>query len=213
MPMETPIRLLIVDDHSILLDGIVALLQEEPQIAIVGTAHNGREAVEKVCLVETDVMLMDIAMPVMDGLQATKIIKEIRPNVRILALSMHDEQEYVTKVIQSGASGYVLKDVFADELLRAIVTVYHKGSYFSAGASNQLAHAVASDKHLVQHHLTAREIEVLKLIAQGMCNKEAARTLNISVRTVEAHRQNLREKLGIQSTAGLTYFAIENEII
>ena len=211
--METSIRLLIVDDHAILRDGIVALLQEEPQISVVGHAHNGLDALEKLRLLNPDVVLMDIGMPVMDGLQATQRIKEIEPGVRILALTMHDEHEYVRKIMQAGASGYVLKDVSAEELVRAIITVHQGGSYLCAGASRHLFQTEMPNAQETENSLTAREIDVLKLVAQGLCNKDAARALNISLRTVEAHRQNLRRKLGIQTAAGLTRYAIEHELI
>ncbi len=211
--MTSSIRLLIVDDHLLFRDGIVALLQENAEIDVIGYANNGQEALEEVQRLDPDVILMDIAMPIMDGLEATQHIKKIRPNARILILSMHDETEYVRKIMQAGATGYVLKDVSSDELVRAIFTVHQGGTYFSSGASRSLfsveGHGIADTKD----PLTTREIEVLRLIAQGLCNKDIARTLEISARTVESHRQNLRGKLGIQTTAGLTHYAIEHHLI
>ena len=206
------IRLLIVDDHLLLRDGIAAILQQEPGIAVVGHASNGREALDQVRQLNPDVVLMDIGMPVMDGLQATQLIKEQWPAVRVLILSMHDEPEYIKKIMQAGASGYVLKDVAADELLRAIVAVHRDGTYFSARASRHLFQA-AEPAATASEPLTARELEVLKLIARGHCNKDISRELDISIRTVESHRQNLRNKLGIQTTAGLTHYAIEHRLV
>lgn len=209
----TAIRLLIVDDHLLLRDGIAALLQQEPDIAVVGHAQNGREALDQIPQLNPEVVLMDIAMPVMDGLQATQLIKDKWPKVRVLILSMHDEPEYIRKIMHAGASGYVLKDVSSEELLRAIATVHQHGSYFSSGVSNHLFQAPGTDTEDVEATLTARETEVLKLIATGLCNKDISRTLKISIRTVESHRQNLRTKLGIQTTAGLTHYAIEHRLI
>lgn len=211
--MLTPIRLLIVDDHLLLRDGIAAILQQEPDIAVVGHAQNGREALDQIAQLNPDVVLMDIAMPVMDGLQATQLIKEKWPEVRVLILSMHDEPEYIRKIMKVGASGYVLKDVSSDELLRAIATVHQHGTYFSSGVSRHLFPATGMDAADIEAPLTARETEVLKLIATGLCNKDISRTLEISIRTVESHRQNLRNKLGIQTTAGLTHYAIEHRLI
>lgn len=208
-----PIRLLIVDDHLLVRDGIAALLQEDPSIAVVGFANNGQQALEKVSQFNPDVVLMDIAMPVMDGLQATQKIMAQHPETKVLILSMHDEPEYVRNIMRAGASGYVLKDVSAEELLRAIITVSQCGSYFSAGASRHLFTEAGLETPSIQDSLTAREVDVLKLIANGLCNKEIARTLEISSRTVESHRQNLRKKLGIQSSAGLTHYALENQLI
>ena len=211
--METPIRLLIVDDHTIARKGIVALLEEEPQIIVVEQAHNGQDALEKLCLANPDVVLMDIGMPVMDGLQATQQIKQTEPSVRILALTMHDEHEYVLKIMQAGASGYVLKDVSAEELVRAILTVYQGGSYLCAGASRHLFQTEISNPPETENKLTARESEVLKLIAKGFCNKEIAKALNISLRTAQTNRQNIRRKLGIYTTAGLTLYAVEHGLV
>ena len=209
----TPIRLLIVDDHHLLRDGIAAILQQEPSIAVVGHAQNGRDALDQIPQLNPDVILMDIEMPVMDGLQATQHIKERWPAVRVLILSMHDEPEYIRKIMKVGASGYVLKDVAADELLRAIATVHQHGTYFSSVASRHLFQATETDAAGIEEPLTTRETEVLKLIAKGACNKDISRTLEISIRTVESHRQNLRNKLGIQTTAGLTHYAIEHHLI
>ncbi len=206
------IRLLIADDHLLLRDGISAIVQECGGIDVVGQAQDGAEAQEKVETLQPDVVLMDIAMPIMDGPAATRQIKASWPHIRVLGLSMYDEPEYILDLMRAGASGFVLKDVSANELLRAIVTVHENGFYFSAGVASQVLFpaqdaAVNSD---TTSALTAREIDVIKLIAKGMCNKEIASHLQISIRTVETHRQNLRNKLGIQSAAGLMRYALEH---
>ena len=202
-----------MDDHLLLRDGIAAILQEGPNVTVVGQALNGQDALEKVEQLVPDVVLMDIAMPVMDGLEATRSIKVRWPDVRILILSMHDEPEYVRKIMQAGASGYVLKDVSADELVRAIITVHQSGTYLSSGVSRHFLQSTELNTPDTRDSLTTREIEVLRLIAQGQCNKDIARTLDISIRTVESHRLNLRNKLGIQTAAGLTHYALEHHLI
>ena len=174
---------------------------------MIGQAGNGREALDQARVLRPDIVLMDIAMPVMDGLEATLRFREEMPSIRILILSMHDEPEYVAKIIQAGAAGYVLKDVAAAELLRAIATVRDGGHYFSAGVG------IFSAQASVPIPLSERETQVLTLIARGQCNKEIARTLELSVRTVETHRQNIRAKLDISTTAGLTQYAIKHGLI
>lgn len=200
-------RLLIVDDHPLLRDGIAARLREESDIDIIGQAGNGREALAQARALRPDMVLMDIAMPVMDGLEAAVRFREEMPGIRILILSMHNEPEYVAQIIQTGAAGYVLKDVAAAELLRAIATVRDGGHYFSAGVG------IFSAQASVPVPLSERETQVLKLIARGQGNKEIARKLELSVRTVETHRQNIRAKLDISTTAGLTQYAIKHGLI
>ena len=213
---EDSIRILLVDDHPLVLEGISSRLCNETNIEVVGLAANGQQALEMARQIHPNVVLMDVSMPVMDGLEATRIFNLELPEVRILILSMHDEQEYIVKMMQSGAKGYVLKDVSSDELIRAIETVHQGSSYFSAGASLSLfdnQNQSPGDEKGVQSVLTHREETVLKLIAEGQCNKDIARNLHISVRTVETHRQNIKSKLEIQTAAGLTRYAIEHDLI
>ncbi len=212
---SSTIRILLVDDHPLVLEGISARLESEPGITVVGQANNGQQALEQAAELKPDVVLMDISMPVMNGLEAAEHFRNDQPNVRVLILSMHENREYIVKMIQSGAAGYVLKDVSSDELIRAIQTVAQGGTYFSAGASEALfsefAQPEAQEK--ADTGLTKREETVLKLLAEGQCNKEVARTLDISVRTVETHRQNIKQKLNIQTAAGLTKYALEHNLI
>jgi len=203
------IRLLIVDDHPLLRDGIAARLREEPGIEVIGQAGNGREALDQARLLMPDLVLMDIAMPVMDGLEATRRFREEMPGIRILILSMHDEPEYIAKIILAGAAGYVLKDVAAAELVRAIATVRGGGQYFSAGVSIFPPASQASS----QSPLTPRETEVLVLVAQGKTSNEIAQILGNEARTVDTHRANIRAKLDIATTAGLTQYAIAQGLI
>ncbi len=189
-------------------------LENECNITIVGTANNGKQALEMAQQVNPDVVLMDVTMPVMGGLEATRRFQEELPEVHVLILSMHDDQKYIVELMQSGASGYVLKDVSSDELIRAIETVNGGSTYLSAGASQSLLGALGvSGVEGEETKLTKREVTVIKLIAEGKVNKEIARALDISVRTVETHRLNIKNKLKIHSTAGLIKYAIEHELV
>ncbi|ADZ89836.1 response regulator transcription factor [Marinomonas mediterranea] len=203
------INIMLVDDHLLVLDGLYARLDLEDYINIVGTANNGLEALEKAKELKPDVVLMDVSMPVLNGLEAAKRFNAEQPNTKILMLSMHHDREYILSLLQSGASGYVLKDVSVNELITAIETVYQGGTYFSAGASQSLFVAVEKESDTQAEALTKRETDVLVELASGRANKEVARSLNISVRTVETHRQNIKNKLNIHTTAGLTKYAID----
>jgi len=152
-------------------------------------------------------------MPVMGGLEATERFKAALPDIQVLILSMHDDQAYILKIIQAGASGYILKDVSSTELVKAIETVHQGNTYFSSGASESLFKNFNGQSAKPETGLTQREETVLKLIAEGQCNKEVARGLDISVRTVETHRQNIKNKLKIHTAAGLTKYAIEHGIV
>ena len=210
-----PIKVLLVDDHPLVLDGIRARLEDEGGIDVVGDACNGQDALEKAQSLSPDVVLMDVSMPVMNGFDATRKLRECCPQVRVLILSMHDNREYILQLIQSGAAGYILKDVSSEEMVKAIETMNQGGTYFSSGASQTLfarfdePAASAQDSGV----LTRRELTVLKLLAEGRNNKEIARELDISVRTVETHRQNIKSKLNIQTAAGLVRYAIEHNLV
>ncbi|GGC01324.1 DNA-binding response regulator [Marinobacterium zhoushanense] len=212
---DTPIKVILVDDHPLVLDGIRARLEDEPGISVVGEACNGQQAVDKARELKPDVMLMDVSMPVMNGFEATRELRQSCPEVRVLILSMHDNREYILQLIQSGASGYILKDVSSEEMVKAIETVHQGGTYFSSGASQTLFSRFDEPVSAAQDSgvLTRRELTVLKLLAEGRNNKEIARELDISVRTVETHRQNIKSKLNIQTAAGLVRYAIEHNLV
>ncbi|ETI60621.1 response regulator transcription factor [Marinomonas profundimaris] len=209
--MIKKIRVLLVDDHMLVLDGLQARLEMEDNIDIIATASNGQEALEKAGETQPDLVLMDVSMPVLNGLEATKRFKAEQPNVKILMLSMHHDKEYILSLIQSGANGYVLKDVSSEELVQAINTVHQGGTYFSSGASDSLFSQAPSPKQCEE--LTKREVAVLKEVAAGLSNKEIAQSLSISVRTVETHRQNVKNKLNIHTSAGLIKYALEHRLI
>ena len=214
---DRQIRVLLVDDHPLVLDGINARLEGEISLEVVGSACNGKEALALAEQVKPDVVLMDVSMPVMNGFEAAECFRDQQPDVRVLILSMHDDREYIVKLIQCGASGYVLKDVSSTELIAAIETVYRGGTYFSSGASQSLFSQFDQDSlqstEPEEEPLTEREKDVLKLLAEGGSNKDVARKLDISVRTVETHRQNIKHKLNIQTAAGLARYAIEHHMV
>ncbi|WP_299692381.1 response regulator transcription factor [uncultured Tateyamaria sp.] len=205
----TPIRIMIVDDHPMVAQGIQSVLEEHDDITVIATLGNGRAALDALDTLNPDVILMDLNMPEMGGLTATELVLEKRPGTRVLILSMHDSPEYITSALSHGAMGYVLKDVPTDEIKIAIDTVMQGGRYLCTGAEG----AIAPKSNGAGDALTGREQTILLQLAQGMSNKDVAGALDISVRTVETHRKNIRRKLGISSTAGLTRYALEHGVL
>ena len=205
----TQTRVLIVDDHPMVAQGIRALLETYDDLDIVGTLTNGQEAVDRVAALDPDVILLDLNMPRLSGLSATEIILERRPDTRILILSMHDSPEYISTALSHGAMGYVLKDVPTEEVKLAIDTVMRGERYLCTGARTSLAPGTADGRE----PLTSREQAILLALAQGQSNKDVAARFDISVRTVETHRKNIKRKLGISSTAGLTRYALEHGVL
>jgi DNA-binding NarL/FixJ family response regulator len=203
----TPTRVLIVDDHPMVADGIRAILESYPDLEVVATLSNGQEVVDRVDALQPDVILMDLNMPQLGGLSATEILLERNAEQRIVVLSMHDAPEYVSTAMRHGARGYILKDVPTEEIYTAIQTVMAGDTYLCTGATGALTPDTAQDI------LTAREQTILLQLAQGKANKEVARELEISVHTVETHRKNIKRKLGINSTAGLTRYALEHGVL
>ena len=205
----TQTRVLIVDDHPMVAQGIRALLETYDDLDIVGTLTNGQEAVDRVAALDPDVILLDLNMPRLSGLSATEIILERRPDTRILILSMHDSPEYISTALSHGAMGYVLKDVPTEEVKLAIDTVMKGERYLCTGARTSLGPGTADGRE----PLTSREQAILLALAQGQSNKDVAIRFDISVRTVETHRKNIKRKLGISSTAGLTRYALEHGVL
>lgn len=206
---QSPTRVLIVDDHPMVAEGICALLETFDDIEVVGTLTNGEEAVEHAQSLSPDVILLDLNMPKMGGLTATEILLEQRPDTRVLILTMHDSSEYISAALDYGAVGYVLKDVPTEDLKDAIDTVMAGKIYLCSGAQR----AIEPKTQDGRAQLTEREQTVLLELAQGKSNKDVAQDLDISVRTVETHRKNIKRKLGISSTAGLTRYAMEHGVL
>jgi len=207
--MTKPIRIAIVDDHPMVAEGIEAILDTYDDLTVVGTLANGQEAIDRVEELAPDVILLDLNMPQVGGLSATEIILERRPETRIVILSMHDSAEYVTSALSHGAMGYILKDVPTEEIKRAIDAVMAGERYLCTGANAALEPKTGPSRE----QLTNREQTILLQLAQGKSNKEVAAALDISVRTVETHRKNIKRKLGISSTAGLTRYALEHGVL
>jgi len=212
------IKVLIVDDHTLVRDGIRALLALSSDINVVGEAANGREALDKIAELSPDVVLMDLAMPLMGGLEATRRIRREFPQVRVLALTQYDDSEYVIPVISAGARGFITKMAAFSELASAIQAVYHGDSYLSPVAAVALVDECQqkipgeSDKDIYSH-LTDREREVLKLVVEGYTAKQIADMLTVSPKTVEWYKSNLMRKLNLHSRTDLVKFAIRKGVI
>lgn len=211
--MSHTIRVLLADDHPMVREGLKASIDGEEGVQVIGDASNGLEALSQAEALQPDVVLLDISMPQMSGLEAAVEFRQRLPQTRVLILTMHEDREYILRMVQSGVAGYVLKDVAAEELILAIQTVHQGGTYFSAGASKILFSQFSAEDVTRPDSLSSREEDVLKLLAEGLCNKEMARQLDISVRTVEAHRQKIKQKLQISTSAGLIRYAIEQKLV
>ncbi len=211
------LRVLIVDDHGIVRAGIRSLLVAETDIEVVGEATGGEEALEKVRELHPELVLMDIAMPGMNGIEATRRIKEEFPDVCVLVLTMHDDEEFFFPVLKAGASGYVLKEAEPKELLYAIQVVINGEIFLSPTVTKSILEALVTtkDEEEDEKHgkLTIREKEILRLAADGQTNREIAQTLFLSIRTVEKHRQSVMRKLGLSKREELTKFAIRKGLI
>jgi DNA-binding NarL/FixJ family response regulator len=211
-------RVMIVDDHALVREGIIAFLKLYDDILIAGEASNGLEAIAKAEQLKPDVILMDIAMPTLGGIEATLEIKKRQPDIKILILTQYDDKEYVSRLLKAGVSGYILKHAVGTDLIAAIRAVAKGESYlYSSIASKVISEYLGKSSGMVvedpYEKLTGREKQVLKLIAEGHSHKEIASLLDISVKTVIAHQTNISEKLDIHSRAGLIKFAISKGII
>jgi len=205
------VKLLVADDHKI-------FRQEEPDLQVVGEAADGREAVKKATELKPDVILMDIAMANLNGLEATKQIKKVLPDVKVIMLTMHKNEEYVLQSFQAGASGYILKEGAVEELVSAIRSIHQDKSVLSPSISKTLIDAYLRKMETGKTEtpfdlLTDREREVLQLIAEGYTNREVAKSLFISVKTVEAHRAHIMQKLNIHEIAKLVKYAIQKGLV
>jgi DNA-binding NarL/FixJ family response regulator len=213
------IKTLLADDHTIVREGLRALLLADSGIKIVGEAHQGREAVELALALRPDVVVMDIAMPLLNGLEATRQILAAHPGTKVIILSAHSDDAYIDRVISVGAVGFLIKQTSAQVLAKAIHEVMAGRLFYSPQVSRRLRdHYQKPEKGsalMVKRAtgLTSRELEVIQLVAEGHANKQVAATLHISIKTVEKHRQHLMDKLNIHDTAGLTRYAIAQGII
>jgi len=208
MSLPYPIRVALVDDHSLVRDGIKALLAVMAPLEVVGEAESGAQAIEMVGRCQPDLLLVDISLRDMNGLELTRVLRSQYPSLKVLMLSMYDNYEYVSESVRAGASGYVLKNSPSREIIAAIEAIASGGTFYSA----EIAQRLIADK-TTDNELTPRESQVLYKMAQGLNNKEMARELDISVRTVETHRLSIRRKLNIDKPAALVKYAIDHGII
>jgi DNA-binding NarL/FixJ family response regulator len=211
------IRILVADDHALVREGIVAILKLHDDIEVLAEAADGKETVQKAIKLQPDMILLDIAMPGLGGLEATIEIKKSYPDIKILVLSQYDDKEYVSRLIKAGVSGYILKHAVGTDLISAIRAVARGEFYlYSAIASSVIGDYLSGKESSAEdpyERLTDREKQVLKLIAEGHTHKEIGNLLNISIKTVIAHYTNFQEKLDIHTRAGLIKFAIQRGIV
>lgn len=216
--MNQKVRIVIAEDHTILREGLRSLLSSEPNFEIVGEAEDGREAIKCVEKFRPDLILTDLSMPRMNGMEAIKEIKRQSPKTKVLVLTVHKAEEYILATFRAGANGYLLKDSTHAELVMAVKKVLSGKQYISPEISEKVIEGYLEGKKTLKTQtswetLTQREREILKLIAEGYKNKEIAEDLCISVKTVEKHRANLMEKLDLHSIQALTTFAIEKGLV
>lgn len=205
------IKIIIADDHSLIRDGLKAMLQKDNFCSIMGEAANGIELLELLKKVECDVVCTDISMPEMDGVEATTFITKNFPKVKVVCLSMHEEVSFIKQMMEAGAAGYVFKDAPREELQLAIETVNKGKKYFNQKLFDILLNVESNGKE--ENVLSSREKEILKLIAEEYTNPEIAGKLFLSVRTIDTHRQNLIQKLNVKNTAGLVKYAIKSGLL
>ena len=218
------IRFLVADDHSVVRDGVRSVLRSSPDYRVVAEAEDGEQAVELSRVHKPDVVIMDVSMPKLNGIEATAIIKKENPDIKIVILTVHEDEEYVYQILRAGASGYVLKSAGKKEIFAAIRSALAGERFFSPGISRMIIEGFINrareqnpepeePQNKQETPLTNREVEVLRYIAQGYTNRKIAETLFLSIRTVNTHRTNLMQKLDIHDTARLVRYAIESGLV
>jgi two-component system response regulator NreC len=216
--MSDGIRVLVVDDHALVREGIKSLLQGIPQLTVIGEAEDGLDAIEQARQLRPDIVLMDIGMPRMTGVEATRHIREEMPAVQVVALTIHDSEEYLFQMLRAGAAGYVLKKSHPSEMLAAIEAATRQETYLTPSmtkglVTDYLRRVGEGEEETTYRELTDREREVLKLIAEGYTNPEIAKLLHVSVKTVQAHRGHIMEKLDLHRPAALVRYAIRKGLV
>jgi DNA-binding NarL/FixJ family response regulator len=215
--MNTPIKIIIADDHEIFRKGFQVLLRKEEEIRIIGEAQNGDELLKLVKTNEPDIVIMDIQMPVMDGIEATRQLTRTHPRIGIIALTMFVDDHLVINMLEAGARGYLLKDTSKSELMEAIHAVYSGNTYFCSATSKKMAHLIGQSRFNLfparqKTSLTSTEIEIIKLICQEYSSKEIAAQLGYTPRTIENYREKIQEKIGAKNMVGVAVYAIKNRI-
>lgn len=218
--MQKTIAVVVAEDHHLVRRGIIHLLSRFDEIKIVGEAEDGQGAIEQATTQKPDVVLMDVSMPVLNGLEATRIIKRRLPHTRVIALTAYDDEQTILQILQSGAEGYLLKTTSPEELRQAISTVSQGRTYFSSVVKKVMdtmppgkAGAYKINANLSEDRLTSREREILQLVAEGKNHQQIANLLHISIRTVDTHRNNILKKLDLHDTVGLVLYAIKKGIV
>jgi DNA-binding NarL/FixJ family response regulator len=214
------INVVLADDHGLVRNGIKAMLESDSEIAVVGEASNGQEALEVAKALKPDILVLDIRMPEMTGLEAVARLKDFAPQTKAVILSMHDSEEYVVEALDAGAYGYVLKDIHKNEFIKALKQVYKGNKYFTGAVSNVLANRFLSQKPIAKktevenaYHLTKKEKEILRMVIDGRQNKQISESLDISVRTIETHRFNIMKKLGVNNAVDMVNKTIKENLI
>jgi len=206
------IKIIIADDHAIMLQGLRSLLEGQPGFEVIGQASDGRSAVDMAHRLKPDIIVLDVSMPILNGVEAARRILAENPSVKVLALSMHSQKRFVTEMLKAGASGYLLKDSDIDELVHAVKTVLSGKIYLSPSIAGvvveEIVHGRSRGEGSISEKLTPREREVLQLVVEGKTSKEIASLLNLSVRTVDTHRNQIMRKLGCNNVVELTRIAI-----
>jgi DNA-binding NarL/FixJ family response regulator len=208
------INIFIVDDHEIIREGLKKILREEPDLKVVGEAQNGDEVLKNIKNIDCDIMLLDMNMPGKSGLELLSDIKELKPNLHVLVLSIHPEDKFALRTLKAGASGYLCKDTALDELVIAIRKVHVKGRYLSTNLAEQLAFDYMPDKNQLPHDsLSNREQEIMYMLVSGKKVKDIAKELELSISTVFTYRVRIFEKLSIKSNVELTHYALNNKLV
>lgn len=215
--MYAPIRLIIADDHEIFRNGFKLLLRDQGDLELIGEAENGKQLLELVDTNLPDLVITDIKMPVMDGVEATRALHEKYPFLGVIALSMFNEDELVVDMLEAGARGYLLKNTNKNELLTAAKAVHEGNVYYCSATSSKLVEMIRESrfnpyKHKTRVQFTPREIEVIKLVCKEYTNKEIASALGLSSRTVESYKENIQEKIGAKNAVGIAMYAMKNKI-
>ncbi len=204
------IKLILADDHKLFREGVRSILESSEDFGIVDEVADGRALIKSLQKNDTDIIILDISMPGLSGIEATRMIRKEYPCLKILILSMHSEESFVRSAIEAGASGYLPKEIDHNELIEAIHVIHEGGNYYSKDISNLLINSYLNKE---KQNLTPREKEIVALVCDGLTNKEVADRLSISVRTVDCHKNNILQKLGLRSSVDLVKYAIRNQLI
>jgi DNA-binding NarL/FixJ family response regulator len=214
---NSPIRIVLADDHEIFRDGFRVMLKKQKDLELIAEAGNGKELIETVYIHKPDVVVTDIKMPVMDGIEAARSLKKLMPQVKVIALSMFEDENLVVDMMDAGAKGYLLKNANKEEVFDAIKTVYKNGTYYCNHTSLKLAKLIGNSNvgdisKTAGVSFSDREIAIIQLVCEQLSNKEIAEQLNLSPRTIESHRERIIEKMDVKNTVGLVIYAIRTKL-